>query len=240
MSRLFNPARRNILACFSPPVMVATMAIEIMLAAFTIWRYKLSLVTKLAVALLVCLATFQLAEFQVCGGIDPAGWFWPRVGNMAITMLPPLGLHLSFAIAAVRRQVLVVAAYASGAAFASYFLLANAMSDHQCLGNYVIFQVSSNAMWLYGAYYFGWLLIGLLANWRLGKHVSSVSRQRALGWLLLGYATFIVPTTAAVLASPDALAGVPSIMCGFAVSLAIILSVKVLPSAKLARRGRGF
>ncbi|GEM_PF-4205541 len=41
---------------------------------------------------------------------------------------------------------------------------------------------------------------------------------------------FIVPTTAVNLINPATLAGIPSIMCGFAVLLAIILAGEVLPS----------
>ena len=81
------------LYCFSPPVMIATFAIEIGLAVYALWRYKLNLISRLAVAILVCLAAFQLAEFNVCEG----GWIdrelASRLGYVAITALPPLGLH---------------------------------------------------------------------------------------------------------------------------------------------------
>ena len=48
--------------------MLATLVIEIILALHTIWRYKLTPVTRIVVALLVCLALFQWAEYNVCEG----------------------------------------------------------------------------------------------------------------------------------------------------------------------------
>ena len=60
--------RKPKLYCFSPPVMIATFVIEVSLAIYTLWRYKLNPVTRLTVALLVCLAIFQLAEYNVCEG----------------------------------------------------------------------------------------------------------------------------------------------------------------------------
>jgi hypothetical protein len=40
---------------------------------------------------------------------------------------------------------------------------------------------------------------------------------------------FILPTTAANIVDPSTIAGIPSIMCGFAVILAIILTGFVIP-----------
>jgi hypothetical protein len=57
-----------ILNCFSPPVMFATMAIETVLAIYTLVRYKMNTIGRLSVATLIALATFQLAEYFVCTG----------------------------------------------------------------------------------------------------------------------------------------------------------------------------
>ena len=38
------------LNCFSPPVMIATFAIEVLLAVYTIWRYKLDVFGRLILA----------------------------------------------------------------------------------------------------------------------------------------------------------------------------------------------
>ena len=53
------------LYCFSPAVMLATLTIEIILAIYTFWKYKLNAVTKIVIMLLICLALFQWAEYNV-------------------------------------------------------------------------------------------------------------------------------------------------------------------------------
>ena len=73
--------------------MVATCVIEVILLIYTVIRYKMTTLTRLTVATLALLALFQLCEFHVCR----SGWIagtWSRVGFIAITMLPPLGIHI--------------------------------------------------------------------------------------------------------------------------------------------------
>ena len=130
-----------------------------------------------------------------------------------------------------RRRPLVPVAYATGAVFALYFLT-GAVTDHRCLGNYVIFQIAPGTGWLYELYYYGWLLVGMGLAWYLGRRVSK-SRHRALTALMVGYASFIIPTAATYLMAPSVLAGIPSIMCGFGVFMALVVSLYALPrSAK--------
>ena len=93
-------------------------------------------------ALLVCLALFQWAEYNVCEGtvlFDSVGW--AKLGYVAITMLPPLGIHLIYQISADKRRWIPVLGYTLAVVFISYFLLAvNGVSAGVCLGNYVIFE----------------------------------------------------------------------------------------------------
>ena len=53
------------LYCFSPPIMIITFLLEMIFAVYVLYRYKLTPVSRLAVAILVALATFQFAEYNV-------------------------------------------------------------------------------------------------------------------------------------------------------------------------------
>ena len=55
--------------CFSPPVMLATFIIEFGFAFYSIWRYKMTTISRLVVAMLFALGSFQLAEYMICGGL---------------------------------------------------------------------------------------------------------------------------------------------------------------------------
>lgn len=233
---LFSQYKQLKLHCFSPPVMIATFMIELALALFTIWRYRLAPVSRLALSILVCLAAFQLAEFTICTNGALQSEIWARIGYAAITLLPPLGIHLAYTIAGDKRGRLVMPAYLSAAAFIGFFLLAgSAFTSQVCHGNYVIFEVLPQAGWLYGLYYYGWLLASM---WLAGNLIKTAKPAiaKSLKGLIIGYAAFIVPTTAVNLLDPATINGIPSIMCGFAVLYALILVGWVLPQAKAGKR----
>ncbi len=216
--------------------MVATVAIETTMALYTIWRYKMTVLTRLIVAMLVGLATFQLAEYFVCtGGPGPATIPWSRLGFVAITTLPALGVHTMHVLANKPRRRLVNSAYVMMAGFIGFFLLAPAaFAGHQCTGNYVIFQFTENVTGVYGIYYFGWLLTSMAlgvqwANELKAKGQVAVKRLQSVQGLILGYLVFLMPVAIANTVRPETRRGIPSIMCGFAVLLALILGFYILP-----------
>jgi hypothetical protein len=227
----------NKLYCFSPPIMIATFAIEFAMAVYTVWRYTLNEVTKLVVALLVFLALFQAAEFMVCEGPVGGSLLWSRVGFVAITMLPALGIHLVYALVGAKKRALQLPAYGVAAGFGALFVgMSSAFSGQECLGNYVIFQVAPGLGGLYATYYYVSLAVALTLAWRFMQKAHAANVRRALSGLMLGYAAFIVPTATVNLLSPDTIRGVPSIMCGFAVLLAIMLMTMVLPGVAIKRK----
>ena len=99
-----------------------------------------------------------------------------------------------------------------------------------CAGNYVIFRVGFGTELYYTLYYYGLLLLSVWLAWRWGRQSASPVRQALYG-MAAGYAAFILPTTAANLISTDTIAAIPSVMCGFAVLFALVLTLWVLPKA---------
>ena len=240
LKRTFNKPGSTQLNCFSPPVMLATFIIEIAFAVFAMWRYRLNTFARLTVLMLLFLALFQISEYFVCGGYGLTAQQWARTGYVAITMLPPLGLHMLYVMMDRKGRRLVYTAYATAAAFIIYFLsYTHAFSGYVCTGNYVIFQLATKSGLVYGMYYYGWLLTVLILGWRwlhsqankAGKKIGAelLDRRRAVLALLLGYLIFLVPTAIANTVDPSTRRGIPSIMCGFAVFFAIILTIYILP-----------
>lgn len=227
--------------CFSPPVMIATMVVETALIIYTVWRYKMTIVARLATILLLALAIFQLAEYFVCTGLGSMAAPWSRVGFIAITALPPLGLHLMHVLADKPRRRLVVSAYVVMAAYMAFFLFSSGtFVGHKCTGNYVIFQFTPNVTGTYSVYYFGWLLTGIglgfkWANELKAKGKTSLKQLQTVQGLMLGYLVFLVPSGLSMAVKPDVRRGIPSVLCGFAVLLALILVLYVMPRAATAQ-----
>jgi hypothetical protein len=217
--------------------MVATCIIEVSLFIYTVVRYKMNMVTRLTTLILLLLALFQLCEFHVCR----SGWIagtWSRIGFMAITMLPPLGIHLIHVISRKKWRPLVWLAYSTGAAFAGTFGFNKAAFDgHVCAGNYAIFQLSPRVGGFYFGYYYAWLFIGIGLSLYLSIKAEMRIRE-ALILQALGFLVFVLPTGIVNDLNPATISGIPSIMCGFAVLYALILVFAILPRVGHTRRFR--
>lgn len=221
---------RGKLYCFSPPVMLATFLIEFGLAFYTFWRYKMDKVSRLAIITFLALGTFQLSEYMVCGGLGLTNIEWARFGYISITLLPALGIHMITTLAGKKEPLIVNAAYATCAAFVSYYLIStNAFYGQSCYANYAVFYTQSMGSQLFTAYYYGWLMIGIYLAWHWGNQLPA--RRKTLQSMIIGYAVFILPTTFFNITNPATIKGIPSIMCGFAVLFAIVLANKVVPDS---------
>lgn len=217
--------------CFSPPVMIATFVIEIGLAIWTLWRYRHTKLVKLVAVMLVCLAIFQLAEFTICENMfGLAGITWARIGYIAITALPALGIHALTYIAKRPAKWLVFGSYTAMAAFMLYFgFVGQGITASTCGGNYVIFKTNSAATLWYAYYYYGLELVALLSAVYFGLRSRDERTKQALYGLTGAYLMLIVPVATMNIINKELIHAVPSIMCGFAVFLALIISLYVLP-----------
>lgn len=212
--------------------MLTTFAVESVLLLCVLWRYKLNAVTRLVALLLCFLAAFQLAEFMVCEGDPSRALMWSRIGFVAITSLPPLGIHLAYALVKAKRRPLLWLAYGTAAAFAFFFgFMGSSLNGYVCSGNYIIFHVAADADLLYAAYYYGLLAVGVWLTLRLHGEQKDRRVRRALLGLMLGYLAFIVPTATVNLLNPTTTEAIPSIMCGFSAILALILVTVIVPAS---------
>lgn len=214
--------------------MLLTFLFEISAAIYVVWRYKLDTLSRLVTAMLLALGTFQLAEYMICGGLGLHGAEWARLGYVSITLLPVIGLHIVTVLAGKKVPALIYAAYASMIAFALYFTLApGAINTHECRANYAVFDMNHMSVTLYGLYYYGWLIatVILAAIWSRKSKSAIALRSMSVGYLL-----FMLPTVTVNLVDPSTIAGIPSIMCGFAVIFAITLVVLILPNSRAKLR----
>jgi hypothetical protein len=213
--------------------MLATLLIESGLLLYVLWRYKMTVLVRLVATTLACLAVFQLAEFNVCEGLGMSARTWSRIGFVAITFLPPLGLHILHVLAGKRPSWLVFSAYMTAAIWIVLFMTSTwVFQATTCGGNYVIFELGPLTTKFYGLYYYGWLLAGMWFAALMAKGQKKNKRTyRAFVYMVIGYAVFLVPTATANVIKPESRAGIPSIMCGFAILLAVILVGTVLPLA---------
>ena len=222
--------------------MLFTLITEFSLAFYTAWRYRLNTTGRLVTVTLISLATFQVAEYHVCTTIGLNAAQWSRLGYVAITTLPALGMHLLYVLARKPGRRVVLAAYATMAAFIGYFLTyTTAFISYKCTGNYVIFQIGVGPAIAYGIYYYGWLAAAILIGVRWSSELLAAgkkqqARLQAVRSLIIGYLVFLVPTLLANSIKPETRRGIPSVMCGFAIIFALILVLYLMPRVGQLRK----
>jgi len=213
--------------CFSPPVMLATLLIESGLAVYLLHRYRKSFFGKIAAVLLFLLALFQLSEYQICANHNAI--FWSRIGLAAITLLPILGLYL-ISLISHKRHFLRLGYVAAAVSVFLIILAPRDMINPICGGNYVTFGGPEVLYRFYAAYYFGFLLIGIWESLEALNVSRSKRIHRILRWMVIGYLSFMLPMGIVYALYAPARMAVASIMCGFALSLAIILALRIVPA----------
>jgi hypothetical protein len=116
------------------------------------------------------------------------------------------------------------------AMFVLYFIFAPRGSvSSYCGGNYVIFSGPSSLYEFFGAYYFGFLVLSIWQSLVGQKETASKIFQSILRWLVIGYLSFMLPLTFVYAVYAPARIAVASIMCGFAVIFAFILTFQIVP-----------
>lgn len=219
---------RNTMFCFSPPVMVATFMIELLLAIVLIIRNYKSRFSRAVALVLLLLALFQISEYIICTTSN-ASVLWARIGMAAVSLLPPMGIYLVSLIS--RKSHFLKLSSSLGVGFFLYFLFVpKSLAQPICGGNYVILNVPGGVYWLYAVYYIGFLLLGTWEAWGNMKELRGRSRtKRMLKWLIAAYTSFMLPTAIVYIIYPISPYAIASVMCGFALLMALILVFKIVP-----------
>ncbi len=223
MNKLFSDKSRFF--CFTPEVMLATFFMEMALAIYVFIHYRVAVFGRLVMATLVLLGLFQFAEYQVCAATNPL--FWSRVGFSVITFLPVLGLHLISLVT--KKDHFLKFGYVLMLVYITIFLFVpKAITGAVCGGNYIIFNTAQELSWTYSVYYFGFLILGI---WEAMENMNK-ENGNLLKWMIAGYSSFMLPMGIVYSLSVEARQAIPSIMCGFALILAFILSFNIAPKHK--------
>ncbi len=171
------------------------------------------------VAMIALLQLYQLSEFLICIGIGVN--ITGRIGYVIITFLPATGYYIASKIVKWKYpDYLVIFALATG--FSLYYLIVpTSISLVNCNPLYAIYH--SEISILYTTYYMSSILYSilfLLAHliWRKDKIDSKTSLM-----FIIGYLSFLVPMILMIWIDSFFKVTVTSIMCKYALSLAVIL-----------------
>jgi hypothetical protein len=223
---------------YSPALAVATGIFEFAAAAWTLSRRGRKRFLHPAAALFLFLAGYQIAEVAVCA--HPANLAWSRWAFFDITWLPPVGIWLVAALGFPGR--LRPKIFAGG-----YFLLAAALSvwifaDPTCItrsvcqvvlaryGHPRVFELA------YGVFYqFGLAAMVFMATAGMARTADTVLRKH-LANVQAGVLGFVFPAFAVRVLTREPAGLMPSVMCHFALVLAVFLAALVGRESRLAAK----
>ncbi len=210
--------------------MLTTFVVELILIISVFVRKHLSVTGRIAGLILICLATFQLAEYMIC--TDGHQLLWARIGFGAITLLPVLGLNLIASFT--DRKYFIISGYLlAGTVLLMLVLIPESVVSAFCGGNYIIFHSSSDFAWPYIGYYFSLLVLGLFEMFKeILKLPARNTKRRILMWIGVGYLSFLIPWGVIYIYLNQTRGSIASVMCGFAVIFALILGLRVVPLAE--------
>ena len=216
------------LFCFTPLVTLLTFFIELIFAIYVIIKYRMSLFGRLSALLLFLLAFFQLSEFIICKGAYPL--IWAEIAYLSTIFMPIIGIHLISLVT--KKNIWTKIGYFFAIVISLIILFVpNIFVGTSCPGNFVVFNLASFFSSIYFFYYSIFLLIGILMIFFYKIDIKN-KKNKIINWLLIGYASFIVPTFLIYVFEKITRLAVASILCGFAVLLAFILVFKILPEYK--------
>jgi len=221
---------KNKLYCFTPEIALATFIVESLLAIYVFMKHRTSKVGRLAFASLIFLALFQLSEYLICAGRNEL--FWYLIGWLSITLLPPLGLHLVSVVTG--RNLFYRYFYFAGFVFMGIMIFYDGLLvSAYCAGNYVIFtSISPFLEELYKFYYYlGLILVVVGSVWPKGRGLLELEKK-LLCYVVIGYLSFMVPTAIIIQLPSFGLHSLPSVLCGFAVIFAFILTFFIVPTGR--------
>jgi len=187
--------------------------------------------------ILLLLAGYQFAEVTVC--FRPENLLYSRLAFLDITWLPPLGLWLCAEMAFPKQRWLKAAAWADIALALglSIWIFADpgAITKSVCMTVIASYSHAGTFEIAYGLFYQSSLVLTVFGAAAGMASIEDAVRRKHLANLQTGILGFLFPALAVriVLAEPEGL--LPSVMCHFAVVLAVSLFFAARREKRAAR-----
>jgi hypothetical protein len=173
---------------------------------------------------LLCLGVFQLAEHLICTAYAP---LWIKIGYVAITLLPPLGIHIISEITKRYTKLLVIAYSIATFLIALILFLPQLELRAVCQPHFVEVFNSDWFGWVHFSYYAVFVFAAMYLLWH-SIHIHRGDKKEEI-WMLVAYIGFVVPALGLFYLKIISHVALPSVMCGFAVIVALILTLVVIP-----------
>jgi len=210
---------------YSPILALATGIFECLAALFAIFSQGRKQILYPVGLLLLLLAGYQFAELAVCS--NPNNLLLVRLAFFNITWLPPVSVWLLFQLSYPKQiwwKYLVSAYFVLGLALVIWIMLdPTCVTKSVCQVVIARYDLSNPFHTIYGGFYHSGLLVVIFGSALKMAFSAEVLTRRHLANLQTGTLGFVLPSLIVrlLISEPDGI--LPSVMCHFALILAISL-----------------
>ena len=212
---------------YSPILSIATALFEIIAAIWALMGAGRKKIIYTSSTLLLLLAVYQILEVIICTA-PQSSIFFSRLAFIVIAWLPPVAILLISQLFPTKKKAIY---WFTGLTFTIALLISiwllidkSFVTGSVCS---IIFARYSNPMPQY-IIYAGFYHLGMLGMLFLSAHgviICKDHKQRLLlGQMLMGSLAFIIPSLITVIAVPYTKGALPSVMCHYALFLAIFIT----------------
>jgi len=228
--------------CYTPTISLTTAAIEFVLAIILLLFFKKSTLRNFFAALIFLIAFYQFTEFMVCTSVNPL--LWAKAGIIAFSFLPALILHAFMRF--VKKNPNPIFLYSIPVLASAAILIYPVVTAASCGTFFVEVQTTFNieartflqnlSLLIYTSYYFGFLILAMAFFYHDYKKQRSKIKREIEIVELIGILLLSVPTLILLLIFPLLGLKFPSILCQFALFVAIAAFIGVYLESKIKKR----
>ncbi|MBM3232800.1 hypothetical protein FJZ18_01385 [Candidatus Pacearchaeota archaeon] len=208
--------------CFTPSVSLLTAIVEWMLALIMFASFRKSKLAKFFVVLFILLGLYQFSEFMLC---TTGNLIWVKIGFISYSFLPAIGLHSVLSYFKIKKNTLLLYAVPS-----IYSLLAIFQNDFVHFGQCMTFFVQATTILSlnpylaipYEMYYAVFIILAFLILAQAYKRAKTKIEKKIDISEMIGIMLMTIPTFILIIIFPSLGIMFPSVLCHFALFLAIM------------------
>ncbi len=214
--------------CFNSTVSLTTAVIELGLSIIMPWKFPKASLKYFFALLLFLLGFYQFTEFMLCktGNAE----LWVRAGFITYSFLPAMGLDMTLTYFKIKRHRLLLyffpVVYSLIAIFTTNFVQVGQCNAIFVTARYIFSQDYNFVLWL--AYVTYYALVTIFACFiALKYYFSEKNNKKRKVFLMLPVAVLLMslPTFILMVIFPYFNIMFPSVLCHFALLLAIVVFI---------------
>ncbi len=227
--------------CFTPAVSLSIAIVEFILATILLLVFPKTTLRNFSSIIIYILGFYQFAEFMICTSSNP--FLWANLGFMAYTLLPAIGLNNTLRF--VNRKPNYFLIYIFPAIFGVFAIFFRVITSTSCQTFFVevhsLFNqagpfFSKFLFIVYNSYYLCFIAAScLLFYLHFRKEKNKIKRNIDIAYIA-GVLLMTIPTIVFITIFPYLGARFPSVLCAFAIFVAITSFIAVYLESKIHKK----